>query len=186
LIIVRAWFVAEKPETNVLMLGSFNEWCRVIGDILAFAGIDGFLGNASDLYDNADQEIAQWDLFLGEWRKLHFDTPITAAVLKADLTVIGKDAEIYKALQAEMPEDIIKATGKESRGTLALGHVLRSRADQVFPSGRKLVSEFDKHSKAQTHGYFNFLSPNSIRRAANSNTWLKFRNSPLSTAFKAA
>jgi hypothetical protein len=149
LIMVRAWFVAGRPQANVLLLGSFNEWCRVIGDILAFAGVDGFLGNASQLYDNADQEIAQWDLFLGEWRNLHWNTPITASVLKADLTVIGKDAEMYRALQSEMPEDIIKATGKESRGTQALGVVLRSRADQIFPSGRKLVSEFDTHTKAQ-------------------------------------
>lgn len=149
LIMVKAWFVAGTPHADVLLLGSFNEWCRAIGDILAFAGVDGFLGNAAQLYDNADQEIAQWDLFLGEWRKLHWNTPITATILKADLTVFGKDAEIYRALQCEMPEDIIKATGKDSRGTQALGVVLRSRADQVFPSGRKLVSEFDTHTKAQ-------------------------------------
>lgn len=82
-------------------------------------------------------------------RRLHWDTSITAATLKADLTVIGKDAEMYRALQSEMSEDIIRATGKDSRGTQALGVVQRARADQVFPSGRKLVSEFDKHTKAQ-------------------------------------
>ena len=145
LTMIRAWIVAGKPKADVLMLGSFNEWCRVVGDILEFAGVHGFLGNANDLYDNADQEITQWDAWMGELVKLHKDVAVATAVVKSELVSMSPQ---YKDFQDQMPEDIAKAIGKDSRGTQRLGVVLRSRVDQVFPSGRKLVSVYDKHTKA--------------------------------------
>lgn len=141
---VQAWVVAGRPKSNVKPVGSFEEWTNVIGGILAYAGVEGFLGNAKELYDSADQENAQWDLFLEEWQKLHRSDPITAAILKAELTDYH---DVYKTFQNEMPEEIIKATGKGTRGALALGQTLRRRADQIFPSGRKLTSVIDTHTK---------------------------------------
>ena len=96
------------------------------------------------MYDSADQENAQWDLFLEEWQKQHRDDPITAAILKAELTDYH---DVYKTFQNEMPEEVIKATSKGTRGALALGQTLRRRADQIFPSGRKLTSVIDTHTK---------------------------------------
>lgn len=145
LVMIKAWIRAGKPKADVLILGSFNEWCRVVGDILSFSGVHGFLGNASELYDSADQEINQWDIWLGEWRKIHRDTPVTTSAIK---TEINAPNDKFKAFMNEMPDDVGKATGKDSRGTQALGVILRSRADQVFPSGRRLISVYDAHAKA--------------------------------------
>lgn len=50
--------------------------------ILQFAGSEGFLGNGADLYDSADQDVAQWDIFLGIWQSLERNDAITAAQLK--------------------------------------------------------------------------------------------------------
>ena len=145
LTMVRAWIVAGKPKGIAPKIGSFVKWSEVIGGILTYAGVEGFLGNAAELYDSADQDIAQWDLFLFEWQKLHRDDKITAAQLKIELTDLQS---IYKQFQNEMPDDVIKATDKGSRGASVLGQTLRRHADQVFPSGRKLTVVQDSHTKA--------------------------------------
>lgn len=146
LTMVRAWIVAGKPKGTAPKIGSFVKWSQVIGGILTYAGVEGFLGNAADLYDSADQDIAQWDLFLDEWQKLHRDDKITSGMLKIELTDIKP---IYKPFQSEMPEEIIKATDKGTRGAVGLGKALSRHADQVFPSGRKLTVEVDSHTKGK-------------------------------------
>jgi hypothetical protein len=146
LTMVRAWIVAGKPNGIAPKIGSFVKWSQVIGGILTYAGVEGFLGNAAELYDSADQDIAQWDLFLDEWQKLHRDDKITSGMLKIELTDIQP---IYKPFQSEMPEEIIKATDKSTRGAVGLGKALSRHADQVFPSGRKLTVEVDSHTKGK-------------------------------------
>jgi len=147
---VRAWVVAGQPGSkDLLKIGSFESWSRVIGGILTFAGVKGFLGNGAELYDSADQEISQWDLFLEQWQLLHRDDKITAAQLKTELTDFQS---IYKPFQNEMPEEVIKATDKTTRGAVALGHTLRRHSDHVFPSGRKLTSTQDSHTKGMKWG----------------------------------
>lgn len=146
LTMVRAWIVAGKPEGIAPKIGSFEKWSQVIGGILTYAGVEGFLGNAAELYDSADQDIAQWDLFLDEWQKLHRDDKITSGMLKIELTDIQP---IYKSFQSEMPEEIIKATDKSTRGAVGLGKALSRHVDQVFPSGRKLTVEVDSHTKGK-------------------------------------
>jgi hypothetical protein len=145
LTMVRAWIVAGKPKGTAPRIGSFEEWSKTIGGILTYAGVDGFIENAAELYASADQETGQWDLFLEQWQKLHRDGKITAALLKTELT---DHQLVYRPLQNEMPEEIIIATDKTKRGAVALGQVLRRRAEQVFPSGRKIVATLDKHTKA--------------------------------------
>jgi hypothetical protein len=146
LTMVRAWIVAGKPNGIAPKIGSFEKWSQVIGGILTYAGVEGFLGNAAELYDSADQDIAQWDLFLDEWQKLHRDDKITSGMLKIELTDIQP---IYKPFQSEMPEEIIKATDKSTRGAVGLGKALSRHVDQVFPSGRKLTVEVDSHTKGK-------------------------------------
>ena len=146
LTMVRAWIVAGKPKGTAPKIGSFVKWSQVIGGILTYAGVEGFLGNAAELYDSADQDIAQWDLFLDEWQKLHRDDKIASGQLKIELTDFQP---IYKPFQSEMPEEIIKATDKSTRGAVGLGKALSRHADQVFPSGRKLTVEVDSHTKGK-------------------------------------
>ena len=64
LTLARAWFVAGCPEPSTTILGSFEEWCRIIGGILEFAGISGFLANLDELYRQSDPTVAVWEAFL--------------------------------------------------------------------------------------------------------------------------
>jgi hypothetical protein len=61
--LARAWFIAGKPVATVRTVGSFENWAEIIGGILQYAGITGFLENTNRLYSQADAESAQWEGF---------------------------------------------------------------------------------------------------------------------------
>ncbi len=64
LTMARAWYAAGRPAADVPALGSFGEWTRVVGGVLAHASVEGFLGNTAALYDAADEEGSEWEAFL--------------------------------------------------------------------------------------------------------------------------
>jgi putative DNA primase/helicase len=54
--IIQAWLVAGRPGYAGEPLQSFNEWSRVMGGILEFHGMEGFLENVTDyLNDRVDE-----------------------------------------------------------------------------------------------------------------------------------
>ena len=67
LTVVRAWYTNEKPQASVPMLGSFDEWAETVGSVLAFAGIDGFLGNLAQTQVVQDEDTQQWIAFIEAW-----------------------------------------------------------------------------------------------------------------------
>jgi hypothetical protein len=64
LTIARAWFVAGKPEGLTETLGGFESWAKIVGGILAHAGIPCFLQNLDRLYEESDPSQLQWEAFL--------------------------------------------------------------------------------------------------------------------------
>jgi hypothetical protein len=64
LTLARGWMAAGRPDPDVELLGSFEEWTRTVGGILETAGVDGFLDNLQDLYKQTDDETAEWAGFL--------------------------------------------------------------------------------------------------------------------------
>jgi len=64
LTLARAWFAAGQPKPALAPLGSFEYWTEVIGGMLQHAGVDGFLANSDQLYEQADVETAAWEAFL--------------------------------------------------------------------------------------------------------------------------
>jgi hypothetical protein len=145
LIMARAWILAGRPAGSAKSIGGFKEWSDIIGGILEFAGIQGFLTNASELYDTMDQDVQQWDEFLGAWAAIHADHPIGAGQLRDELT---STEQIYRTLQDAMPDDVAEAVRKDRRASLSLGVVLSKHVDQIYPSGRRLRRENDSHSKS--------------------------------------
>jgi hypothetical protein len=63
LTIASGWYAAGKPKSDSPGLGSFEAWVEIIGSMLAFAKIDGFLTNLKEIQE-ADEEGAQWAAFL--------------------------------------------------------------------------------------------------------------------------
>ena len=66
LTMARAWFLAGKPEWSGRPLGSYEKWSKVVGGILEFCGCTQFLKNLEDLYEQSDDEPAQWSEFIGD------------------------------------------------------------------------------------------------------------------------
>lgn len=63
LTLAKAWWAAGKPDSGH-RLGGFDAWARIVGGVLAHAGIDGFLGNLDAMYDEADDEGPAWEAFV--------------------------------------------------------------------------------------------------------------------------
>lgn len=66
LTLVRAWIAAGRP-LGTRTLGGYEPWSRLVGGILAHAGIEGFLGNLSDFYESSDTETDVWESFTALW-----------------------------------------------------------------------------------------------------------------------
>ena len=75
LTIIRAWYTNGKPMADVPALGSFEEWASTIGSVLAFAGIDGFLGNLEQTQVVQDDDTQQWTAFFDAWWDAFAETP---------------------------------------------------------------------------------------------------------------
>ncbi len=109
LTIGRAWFIAQKPEPKkpLPVMGGFESWIEIIGGILSFAGIEGFLENLEEFHDEADLEGPEWESFLEAWAKsigqeaktcqevtgILRDNPDFAASLPDNLENVLKDPE---------------------------------------------------------------------------------------------
>ncbi len=91
-----------------------------------------------------DQDVQQWDAFLGEWATIHADHLISAGQLRDEL--ISKE-QVYQTLQDAMPDDVAEAVRKDHKASLSLGVILGKHVDQIYPSGRKLCREKDSHNK---------------------------------------
>lgn len=116
----RAWWVAGRPVAPTPTLGGFDEWARVVGGILARAGVDGFLGNLGDLYERADEESTEWETFLAALAD-RFPDGFTS----------GDVADALDALADVLPATLAdKADGKGFRR--ALGRALGAKDSTRF------------------------------------------------------
>jgi hypothetical protein len=70
LTLVSAWCAAGRPGPGT-SFGSFEGWERVVGGILAHAGVSGFLGNMKAFRSDSDYSVALWDAHLAGLRE-HF------------------------------------------------------------------------------------------------------------------
>jgi hypothetical protein len=60
-------------------VGSFEDWSVIVGGILQLAGIDGFLANSDQLYEQADIDSVQWEAFLQTLDATFYSEPFTVA-----------------------------------------------------------------------------------------------------------
>lgn len=129
LTLATGWFAAGKPAppADTPILGSFEEWSRTIGGILHYAGIEGFLGNLHELYDQTDPSEYQWEAFL---RAL-------------DERLEGKEFTVKEALglisaacgdMISMPDEITDRVRDGSSDSLAklLGQAFKARVDRRY------------------------------------------------------
>lgn len=140
LTIVRAWYTNGRPQANVPMLGSFEEWAGTVGSVLAFAGIEGFLGNLEQTQVVQDDDRRQWAAFFEAWWD-HFGSQEIAADDLCRLIMPRKD--IFndtpdESFLGSLPEPLLLNKDR-GEGSLkrSIGRHLSRFTGRIF-SGRKL------------------------------------------------
>ena len=131
LTLARAWYAAGKPEAGVPRLGNFQSWANTVGGILAHCWVEGFLGNLNALYEQADEEAAQWAAFLHAWHDTYQDDAVLVSRLEKDIRAGAVEApligvSLYNALPDDLA-DIHKGDFKRR-----LGKALASRVGSQF------------------------------------------------------
>ncbi|MCI0613812.1 hypothetical protein L0244_12580, partial [bacterium] len=146
LTLIRAWFAAGKPAPNCPppIVGSFTEWVRITGSILAHSGICSFLSNLDELYSQVDDSTAQWETFLNaiyEWRG---SVEFKVSTLLDKLT----DDESFKSL---LPDEVGKYFEAKSRSfQTRLGNALKKKNKTRFGDHQIHLINIGKEGKGQT------------------------------------
>ncbi|MDQ3318540.1 MAG: hypothetical protein M3522_14565, partial [Actinomycetota bacterium] len=144
LTIARGWYAAGKPKAEgVPRLGSFEAWAEIVGGILAFACIEGFLANLEELYSKADEGNAEWEAFLEEWWRQRGEDKITVKDL-------AKLIEDEKALRDVLPGDLSEARDKgEGSFTRRLGKAIAKRAGTRYGEDGLHITEAGEVRRAK-------------------------------------
>jgi hypothetical protein len=144
LTIARGWFAAGKPKAEgIPRLGSFEAWTEIVGGMVTFAGIGGFLGNLKELYDKADEGNAEWEAFLEEWWRQRGEDPIT---VKGLAKLINEEVLLKDALPGELSEALDKGEGSFTR---RLGKALAKRAGTRYGEDGLHIVEAGERRRAK-------------------------------------
>lgn len=165
LTIARGWYVAGqlKPTKKLKKLATFSKWVKVIGGMLAYAGVDGFLENLDDLHKDIDVDGAAWSLFLETWLEKLGHQEYTTKVLLEKIKELPELADV-------LPEPLATLYAKEDK-TLKnkIGKQLAKKNETPFGSQNlRIVQGVDTHSKVATYkvaGYSIGISQNQAQKA---------------------
>ena len=130
LTLARAWFVAGRPAPKLTPLGGFEAWTLMVGGILEHAGVDGFLGNASALYDEIDSDSSEWEGFLLAIHECFAAKPFTVAEIAERLH--DKFCGERESLRAALPGFLAEVMDREGFFQRRAGKCFAERAGRRF------------------------------------------------------
>ncbi|MFC2018696.1 hypothetical protein ACFLU4_01900 [Chloroflexota bacterium] len=147
LTVARAWVVAGMPEAQGLPnLGGYESYCRVVGGVMAYMDVSGFLANLDAMYNETDTETPKWESFLETWHDVLGDKAVTTAEL---ISHINDNVELHSTL----PDTIADTDARNY--TRRLGNALAKKKGVRFPHGFS-VTKAGEHRRAAT---WQVLSP---------------------------
>ena len=120
--LIQAWLDAGMPQPqSKVTLGRYESWIEVIGGILEFAGIEGFLGGRERLHSEADKETTEWASFCEAWWSTFGERAVTAS-------------ELFEVIRER--KLLLELWGGRSGLAAAqrFGRALTNRRDRVFGS----------------------------------------------------
>jgi len=160
LTLTRAWFVAGRPEPNLTPVGSFEDWSVIVGGILQRAGIDGFLANSDQLYEQADIDTVRWEAFLKALDAVFYSEPfIVSQVWERmndrtwnETTRQSQLSDRAEGLRAALPDFIAQAMDREGFFKQRLGFALGERLGRRYGDSRVRIERDvqDRHGKVAT------------------------------------
>lgn len=144
LIMARAWVIAGRPNGCKTIIGGFDEWVTVVGGILHYAGVPGFLDNLSKLYEEVDIGSDEWADFFQAWHESHDEKGRTSGEVLDDLR------NPYTALGRCAPSDLAEKIKYHGPGDAKkVGLSLRKKLNVRYKNGLMLAQVEDKHSKSK-------------------------------------
>jgi hypothetical protein len=127
-------------------VGSFEHWTEVVGGILEYAGVDGFLGNSGKMFENSDGERGEWEAFLDTLEDAFEERPFTVAQLWERLNEQTYEEIIRRSvlsahadqLREALPMELSRWMDREGVFKQRLGIALKQRCGQRF--GKRQLS----------------------------------------------
>ena len=155
--LARSWFIAGCPQPDITPIGSFEDWTTIIGGILQHVGIEGFLGNSSQLYRQADAESLQWQAFLKTLDHTFHGEPFTVALVWDHMNEKSYNVETRQspltgraeALRAALPDFIAQAMDCEGFFKQRLGFAFGERVGRRYGDAQYRIERNadDRHGK---------------------------------------
>jgi hypothetical protein len=148
LTLVRAWYAQGKPLADTPVLGGFEDWCKIVGGVLANAGIKGFLANLKELYDVADDGAAEWERFLRALDDQYDRKSFTTATLVQDLIAESAEHPLVGALPEDLAE-LFHDPAKRSSLNRRLGKAFSGRVQRRFGPSQHRIERAGENRSAQ-------------------------------------
>jgi len=151
LILARYWFLQGRPKPKkVTTLGSFESWCNVVGGILELAGVEGFLGNAEVMFEQADSDGVQWEVFLLVLADVFDDEPFRVTDVVGKLMSNGACGPDSKRLREALPDFLAEAADKAGGFfQRRLGRCFSERIGRRFGESQVFVERAGEHGKTK-------------------------------------
>jgi len=132
--LARAWVQAGRPEPRrAPQVGSYSEWRHLVAGILEHTGVEDFLGNANELYLEADSDRVQWETFLGALWPAFGCEPFSADRVTR---LLNDDDTGGGGLVDLLPDELIEAFATRRRVfTQILGRAFAKIDGRHFPGG---------------------------------------------------
>jgi hypothetical protein len=152
LTIARYWFIQGRPKpANVRPLGSYESFCETVGGILEVVGIDGFLGNADAMFDQADAEAAQWEAFLLALSDIFNGEPFRVTDVVEKLPAKdGANTQEMNRLRSALPDFLAEAADRTGGFfQRRLGKCFSDRSGRRFGESQVFVERAGEHPKSK-------------------------------------
>jgi hypothetical protein len=124
LVLVRAWFVAGRPESSTPIIGSFEQWCKTVGGVLAYAGVEGFLDNFDATSQQSDLGSMEWEAFLYAILSQRPQAAGTMDAIESREFTTRDVADLIRgvpALREVLPDELAESVRRENPQALARG-----------------------------------------------------------------
>jgi putative DNA primase/helicase len=121
-------------------LGSYESWSLVVGGILQYARFEHFLGNALELYEDADSESTQWEGFLKALLEMFDGAPFTVAQVAErlrskswnELGTALQPSDQAASLKAALPDYLAEVSDRDGFFRRRLGKCFVEQCDRRF------------------------------------------------------
>jgi len=138
LTMARSWYLSGRTAPTLTPLGSYEQWSIIVGGILEHAGVQGFLQNAEDLYEEADVESTQWENFLHALADTFYGEAFTVAAIMETIKAkswSGVESEATgraTELRAALPDFIAEGLDRDGFFQRRTGKCFAERVDRRF------------------------------------------------------